>query len=67
MIDSTPEEHILEDQNEIVEPEIPVDPHKEVTISKKRPAWLRNILRGAEKDAAPVDIMVAAGGIYLHV
>jgi hypothetical protein len=40
MIDSTPEEHIPKDQNEIVEPEIPVDPPKEVTVTKKRPTWL---------------------------
>jgi hypothetical protein len=45
MIDSTLEEHIPEDQNETVEPEIHVDPPKEVTITKKRPTWIRNTLQ----------------------
>jgi hypothetical protein len=44
MIESTPKEHIPGDHNEIVDPELPVDPPKEVTITKKRPAWLRNTL-----------------------
>lgn len=39
-IDSTPEEHIPQDQDETVEPEIPVDPPKVVTVIKKRPIWL---------------------------
>jgi hypothetical protein len=47
MIDSTPEEHILEDQNEPVEPEVPVDPPKEVTVTRKRPSWLQNTLQEA--------------------
>jgi hypothetical protein len=51
MIDSTPKD-ISEDQNETVEPEIPVDPPKEVTVTKKRPTWLRN-LQEAEKHASP--------------
>jgi hypothetical protein len=53
MVDSTPEEHIPEDQNETVEPEIPVDPPREVTVTRKRPAWLRNTLQEAEGHAAP--------------
>jgi predicted metal-dependent hydrolase len=53
IIDSTPKEHIPEDRNETVESEIPVDPPKEVTITKKRPAWLRNTLQEAEKHVAP--------------
>jgi hypothetical protein len=44
MIDSTPEEHIPEEKNETIEPEIPIDPPKEVTVTKKRPRWLRNTL-----------------------
>jgi len=47
MIDSIPEEHILEYQNEIVELEISVDPPKEVTFTKKRPTWLQNTLHEA--------------------
>ena len=35
MIDSTPEEHIPEEKNETVEPEIPVDPHTEVMLPRK--------------------------------
>jgi hypothetical protein len=53
MIESTPEEHIPEDKNETIEMEIPVYPPKEVTVTKKRPAWLRNTLQEAEKHAAP--------------
>jgi hypothetical protein len=44
MIDSIPKEHIPEDQNETVEPEISVDPPKEVAVTNKRPAWLQNTL-----------------------
>jgi hypothetical protein len=53
MIDSTPKEYIPEDQNETVELEIPVDPPREVTVTKQRPAWLQNTLQEAEKHAAP--------------
>jgi hypothetical protein len=53
IIDSTLEEHILDDQNETVEPKIPVDPPKEVTITKKRPTWLQNTLQEVEKHADP--------------
>jgi hypothetical protein len=38
MVDSTPEEHILEYQNETVESERPTDPPREATVTKKRPA-----------------------------
>jgi hypothetical protein len=44
MIESTPEEHILEYHNEIVEPEISLDPPKEVKVMKKRPTWIWNTL-----------------------
>jgi hypothetical protein len=54
MIDSTPEEHIPEDQNERVEPEIPVDPPKEVIVTKKRPALIKNNLQEAENMQLPV-------------
>jgi hypothetical protein len=40
MIASTPEEHIPKDQNETVDPKIPVDPPREVTVTKKSPSWL---------------------------
>jgi len=53
MKDSTPLEHIPEDQVETVEPETPVDPHKEITVTKKRPTWLRNTLQEAENHATP--------------
>jgi hypothetical protein len=53
MIDSTPEEHIPEEKNETVEPEILVDPPKEVTVTKKRPRWLWNTLQEVEGHAAP--------------
>jgi len=53
MIDSTPKEHIPKDQNETVELEIPVDPPREVAVTKKRPAWLWNTLQEAKKHAAP--------------
>jgi hypothetical protein len=38
MVDSTPKEPILDDQNETVELERPVDPPKETIVTKKRPA-----------------------------
>jgi hypothetical protein len=44
MIDSTPKEHILEDQNETIEPDISIDPPKEVKVTKKRPRWIQNTL-----------------------
>jgi hypothetical protein len=53
MMDCTLEKHIPEDQNETVEPETPIDPPKEVTIKKKRPAWLKNTLQKARGHAAP--------------
>ena len=53
MIDSTPEEHIPEDQNETVEPEIPIDPPREVTITRKRPKWIWNTLQKFEGHATP--------------
>jgi hypothetical protein len=53
MIDSTPEEDIPEDQNETVEPKVPIDPLREVTTTKKRPTWLQNTLHEAEKHASP--------------
>jgi len=45
MMESTPEEHIPEDQNERVEIEIHVDPPREITVTRKRLAWLRNTLQ----------------------
>jgi hypothetical protein len=51
MIDSTPKEHIPEGQNETIEIEIHVDPPKEVTFTKKRPAWLWDTLQEAEGHA----------------
>jgi hypothetical protein len=51
MIDSTVEEHIPKDHNEIVEPKIPIDPPTNVTATEKRPAWLQNTLQEAEKHA----------------
>jgi hypothetical protein len=53
MVDSTPKELIPESQNETIEPKIPVDPPKEVTVTRKRPAWLRNTLQEVEGHAAP--------------
>jgi hypothetical protein len=50
MIDSTPEEHIPEDQNET---KILIDPPKEVTVTGKRPTWLRNTLQDTEGHATP--------------
>jgi hypothetical protein len=49
----TATEPILEDQNETVEPERPVDPPKEATVTRKRQSWLRNTLREVEGHAAP--------------
>jgi hypothetical protein len=53
MVDSTPEEPILEDQNETIEPERHVDPPREATVTRKRPAWLQNTLQEAEGHTAP--------------
>jgi hypothetical protein len=53
MMDSTLEEHIPEDQNETVEPEILVDPPREITVTGKRPAWLHNNLQKDEGHATP--------------
>jgi hypothetical protein len=53
MVDSTPKEHILEDHNETIEPERPVDPPKEATVSRKRLTWLWNTLQEAEGHAVP--------------
>jgi hypothetical protein len=53
MVESTPEEPILEDQNEMVESERPVDPPREATVTRKRPTWLQNTLQEAEGHATP--------------
>jgi hypothetical protein len=53
MVDSTPEQHILEDENETIEWERPVDPPKEAMVSRKRPTWLQNTLQEAEGNATP--------------
>jgi hypothetical protein len=53
MVDSTLQEHIIKDQDEIVEPERPIDPPKEATVSCKRPAWLWNTLQEIEGHATP--------------
>jgi hypothetical protein len=52
MMESTPEEHIPEDQNERVEIEIHVDPPREITVTRKRLAWLRNTLQEAKGHVA---------------
>jgi hypothetical protein len=39
MVESTPEENILEDQIKTIEPERPVDPPREATVTRKRLAW----------------------------
>jgi hypothetical protein len=44
MVDSTPEKPIPEEHNEMVESERPVDPPREVVVTRKRPAWLWNTL-----------------------
>jgi hypothetical protein len=44
MVDSTLEERIPEGQNETLESEIPVDPPREVTVTRKRLACLWNTL-----------------------
>jgi hypothetical protein len=51
MVDSTLEKHILEDQIVIVEPERPVDPPREATVTRKRPTWLWNNLQEVEGHA----------------
>jgi hypothetical protein len=53
MVDSTLEELIPKDQNDTVEPERPVDPPKEATVTRKRPAWLWNTLQEDEGHATP--------------
>jgi hypothetical protein len=40
MVDSTPEEHILEYQNQKVDSKIPIDPPREATVTRKRLAWI---------------------------
>jgi hypothetical protein len=53
MVDSTPEEPILEDHNEIVESERHVDPPREVAVTRKTPAWLCNTLQEVEGHTTP--------------
>ena len=53
MVDSTPEEPILEVHKEMVELERPVDPPREVVVNRKRPVWFRNTLREAKGHVAP--------------
>jgi hypothetical protein len=61
----TPDDEIPEDHDMIESQEPP-----QMMISHKRKtAWARELSQDAEKYGAPkgVDIMVTAGGIYLHV
>jgi hypothetical protein len=51
MQESTPEEPISEVQNEMVESERPVDPPREVAVTRKRPTWLWNTLQEVEGHA----------------
>jgi hypothetical protein len=44
MADSTPENPIPEEKNEMVESKRHVDPPREVAVTRKRPAWLWNTL-----------------------
>jgi hypothetical protein len=53
MEESTPEEPILEVQNEMVESERLVDPPREAEVNRKRPTWLQNTLQKAKGHADP--------------
>jgi hypothetical protein len=53
LVDCTLHEHILEYQNEIVEPKRPIDPPKEAIVSWKRSTWLRITLQEDEGHANP--------------
>jgi hypothetical protein len=53
MMESNPEEHILEDQNETIDLERHVDPPREATITSKRPTWLWTTLREVEIHPSP--------------
>jgi len=50
---STQEEYVLEEQNELDRHESPVDPPEEEKVSRKRPTWLRDTLQEAEGHSAP--------------
>jgi len=45
MRNSTPEEYVLEEQEESIRHESLDDPHREERVSRKRPTWLRDTLQ----------------------
>jgi hypothetical protein len=54
MVDSNSRKPILEVKNEVEELERPVDPPREIVVTRKRPTWLRDTLEEVEGHAAPM-------------
>jgi hypothetical protein len=52
---SSPVVHPSDYQEELVEPAEPVDLPRDVAVTRKRPAWLRDTLQDAERHATPRD------------
>jgi hypothetical protein len=50
---SFPVVHPSDYQEESVEPTEPVDLPRDVAVTRKRPAWLRDTLQDAERHATP--------------
>ena len=53
MRNSTPEEYVLEEQEESDRHESLDDTHREEKVSRKRPTWLRDTLQEAEGHSSP--------------
>ena len=51
--DTTMNEAILEEDREIEEPQKPVDPSQEKSPHKRKPAWVRESIQGAERCGDP--------------
>ena len=51
--DTTMDEAIPEEDREIKEPQELVDPPREKNPHKRKPAWVREVIQGAERYGAP--------------
>ena len=54
--DTTMNEEYQEEDREIEEPQEPVDPPQEKNPHKRKPAWVREAIQGAERYGAPEEI-----------
>ena len=51
--DTTMNEEIQEEDQELEEPQEPIDPPLERNTHKRKPAWVREIIQGVERYGAP--------------